>query len=96
MQDNARWVEAPAFRRRAETVLFHRKNIRVETVFAPPARTSIRCDASKPTTPSPWSFQVVISVLITKTGIKPKTTAQTKKAETIRMSCLHKAQRPMG
>jgi hypothetical protein len=41
--------------------------------------------------------QVVISAPMTKTGNKPKTTAQTTKAETIEMSCLHKAaERPIG
>jgi hypothetical protein len=44
----------------------------------------------------PWSAQVDISAPKTKTGNKPKTTAQTTKAETIKMSCLHKAQRPIG
>jgi hypothetical protein len=34
------------------TALFCRKTIRVEIVIASPARTSIRCDASRPTTPS--------------------------------------------
>ena len=45
---------------------------------------------------SPWPAQVVISAPITKTGNKPKTTAQTTKAETIKMSCHHKAERPIG
>jgi hypothetical protein len=45
---------------------------------------------------SPWPAQVVINAPIIKIGNKPKTTAQTTKAETIKMSCLHKADRPIG
>jgi hypothetical protein len=45
---------------------------------------------------SPGPAQVVINAPITRIGNKPKTTAQTTNAETIKMSCLHKADRPIG
>jgi hypothetical protein len=40
--------------------------------------------------------QVVINAPMTKTGNKPRMIAQTTKVVTIRMSCLHKAERPIG
>ncbi len=43
------------------TALFCRKTIRVEIVIASPARTSIRCDASRPTTPSGGATIVVFN-----------------------------------
>src|SRR6476660_231289 len=41
--------------------LFCRKTIRVEIVIASPARTSIRCDARRPTTPSDGATIVVFN-----------------------------------
>jgi hypothetical protein len=44
--------------------LFCRKTFRVETVIASPARTSIRCDASRPTTPRNGAAIVIFKIIL--------------------------------
>jgi hypothetical protein len=44
-------VDSTAKKTCTAAALFRRKTIRAQTVIASSARTSIRCDASKPATP---------------------------------------------
>ena len=46
------------------TALFCRKTFRVETVIASPARTSIRCDESRPTTPRNGAAIVIFKIIL--------------------------------